>query len=229
MATTQNTTVQSAGVLGIDVSIHNGAINWQKVAQDPQTIKFVYAKATEGSTLRDTSFSANRAGANAVGLPVGAYHFYSLTTPPVRQAHNFVSVVEHLNVGDLPPVLDFENEIASNQINQVIQDLHAWLKTVESELGVRPIIYTAYNYWHNFLQNNSSFNNYKLWVAQYGANGAPAMRPPALFGGWNDWAIWQYTSKGVVQGIQDFRGRPTDVDLNRYNASAGLFNPAAQV
>ena len=58
---------------GIDVSHYNGAIDWTQVAT--ASYRFVYAKATEGSTLIDLTYSINRQGAKAFGLRLGAYHF----------------------------------------------------------------------------------------------------------------------------------------------------------
>src|ERR1700741_3593354 len=100
--------IQIADFLGIDVSQNNGTIDWHLVAQDPQKIRFVYMKATEGTTLRDNSFIKNRTGATAAGIPNGAYHFYSLTSPAKSQAYNFISLIEKLATNDLPPMLDFE-------------------------------------------------------------------------------------------------------------------------
>ena len=58
---------------GIDVSHYNGAIGWTQVAT--ASYRFVYAKATEGSTLIDPTYSINRAGAKSFGLRMGGYHF----------------------------------------------------------------------------------------------------------------------------------------------------------
>ena len=60
---------------GIDVSHHNGTIKWNEVVKN-RKIKFVYVKATEGRSHKDTKFSQNVKGARKAGLEVGAYHFF---------------------------------------------------------------------------------------------------------------------------------------------------------
>ena len=63
----------SSYLRGIDVSHYQGNINWSKVATSG--IKFACAKATEGITYVDPSFSANWVGMKSVGLTRCAYHF----------------------------------------------------------------------------------------------------------------------------------------------------------
>jgi lysozyme len=64
---------------GIDVSNHQGTIDWPAVAGDDVTA--VYIKATEGQTFVDNRFAANWAGAASAGLQRGAYQFFSLCSP----------------------------------------------------------------------------------------------------------------------------------------------------
>ena len=216
--------IQIADYLGIDVSMNNGSIDWNKVVQDPQKIRFAYIKATEGTTYVDPTFDENRKGATAAGLKNGAYHFYSLATPPINQAYNFINKVHALGVSDLPPMLDIEKQPMPADLAQYEADLHTWLDTVEKALGQKPIIYTAYYYWHDLFKNPVSFASYPLGVAQYGPGGAPrpATSLPLVFGGWTEWALWQYSSIGNVEGIVDQRGRPLAVDIDRYNVNSGV-------
>jgi GH25 family lysozyme M1 (1,4-beta-N-acetylmuramidase) len=220
--------IQFADFIGIDVSQHNGTIQWGDVASDPQNIKFAYIKATEGTTIQDPRFPFNRKGANSVGIRNGAYHFYSLVTPPEQQAENFLRVVQQLGASDLPPVLDIEKIPAPNQITpqKLVADLHTWLDIVEAGLGQKPMIYSYKNYWDTVLKSPNSFLQYPIWVANYGRVDSPTSNnpAPAPFLGWDSFAIWQYTSKGNVKGIVDWRGKPVDVDLNKYNLASGLLD-----
>jgi lysozyme len=61
---------------GIDVSHHQGPIDWSEVATDD--IAFAYIKTTEGSDVIDYRFGENWAGAAGAGLDRGAYHFPEL-------------------------------------------------------------------------------------------------------------------------------------------------------
>src|SRR5262245_17581145 len=75
---------------GIDVSAHQGDIEWTRVAADD--IEFVYVKATEGRDFVDARFAANWWDAGAAGLDRGAYHFFTLCTPGTAQAEHFLSI-----------------------------------------------------------------------------------------------------------------------------------------
>src|SRR6266581_8026183 len=100
---------------GIDVSHYNGAIGWTQVAT--ASYRFVFAKATEGSTLIDPTYSINRAGAKSFGLRVGGYHFArpAGSTDPARVANaiaqaDFFLTVAQPQPGELPPALDLETK-----------------------------------------------------------------------------------------------------------------------
>ena len=78
-------------IRGIDISHHQGDIDWAQVAADD--IAFVYMKATEGGDFKDRAFARNWAGAGGAGLARGAYHFFSLCKSGREQAQNFLSVL----------------------------------------------------------------------------------------------------------------------------------------
>ena len=61
-------------IAGIDVSKHNGNIDFKQVRDDDY--QFVFIKATEGKTYKDDAFDRNYRGARDAGLKVGAYHFF---------------------------------------------------------------------------------------------------------------------------------------------------------
>lgn len=90
---------------GIDVSHHQGDIDWQRVAADD--VAFAIIKATEGGDHIDDAFATNLSEARAAGLVVGAYHFFTFCRPGADQAKNFLAVVPR---GEpmLPPVVDIE-------------------------------------------------------------------------------------------------------------------------
>ena len=63
---------------GIDVSRFQGTINWTKVAADSNVnVKFVYIKATEGTSMRDPNYKTNITKARKAGLLAGFYHVYN--------------------------------------------------------------------------------------------------------------------------------------------------------
>ncbi|GAB1403428.1 hypothetical protein MASR1M74_06060 [Lentimicrobium sp.] len=97
-------------IYGIDVSHHQGKINWTEVAEKDisgKHISFVFIKATEGVTRQDRHFMHNWKKAGEAGLIRGAYHFFHPSRDAAAQAENFIKNVQ-LQPGDLPPVLDIE-------------------------------------------------------------------------------------------------------------------------
>ena len=83
-----NNPLRQYPVKGIDVSHHNGTIDWRAVADDG--VKFAYIKATEGKDFQDDRFITNCREATAAGIVCGAYHYFRLGTPGLEQAQNFI-------------------------------------------------------------------------------------------------------------------------------------------
>lgn len=190
-------------VHGIDVSHHQGEIDWEAVkATDKQEypIRFVFMKATEGGDHKDRLFVDNFRQAREVGLVRGAYHFYNPNTDPIRQADFFISQVK-LETGDLAPVLDIERKPRNKA--QLQADLVKFLNRLEQHYGVKPIIYTSYKYRLHYL-DTPEFSSYPLWIAHYYVDALSYDGP---------WQFWQHTDYGTVPGIEE------NVDLNVFNGS----------
>ena len=69
---------------GIDISSHQGFIDWKKVSSD-KDIRFVYIKATEGATYRSPHYAHNLTQARRYGLLVGSYHYLTSTSTIYQQ------------------------------------------------------------------------------------------------------------------------------------------------
>lgn len=215
---------------GIDVSHWQGTINWPLVASVGK--RFAYMKASEGTSLMDETYPTNRAGAKAVGLYVGAYHFARPDRTPgdaIAEADYFLAMSQ-LTAGDLLPVLDLE---VSGGLSPV--ELQEWVKgylgRIYERTGAHGVIYVSPTFWTNSMGDTTWFatNGYRtIWIAHW-SGGLPATIPAGNWGG-AGWTFWQYTSSGVVPGIT---GR---VDLNRYNGldlspvllANGVLDPAGQ-
>ena len=183
---------------GIDVSHHQGAINWDDILFTydlDSLITFVYCKATEGTDHIDTQWDKNRKQLLELEKPHGAYHFFSVETDPALQARHFLSQWKHTDT-DLPPVLDVEVQAKTDE--ELIRSMKMWLDIVEKESGMRPIIYTSLSFYETKFLNH--FRDHYFWVAAY------SRRPDCLA----DERIlhWQYSDSGELPGI-DKR-----VDLN---------------
>ncbi|MGH2806872.1 MAG: glycoside hydrolase family 25 protein, partial [Actinomycetota bacterium] len=191
--------------LGIDVSHHQGPIDWQAVADSGHV--FAFAKATEGATHTDTRYDANRAGAAAADIPFGAYHFafpQGETLALARadassEAQHFLTVAAPAP-GDLVPVLDLErtNGLPSRRL---IAWAQTWLDSVRSALGVQPLIYSGPHFWETNMADTTTFaeQGFPLWIAHY--TGEPAPRTPAANWAGNGWSFWQWTNCAEIPGI----------------------------
>jgi lysozyme len=193
---------------GIDVSHHQGAIDWDDVkAMKVRNIKigFVFIKATEGTTTIDETFRRNWFNAKEIGLPRGAYHFFVASKSGKVQAENFIQTVT-IQKGDLPPVLDVEliNGTSKTDLQQRVKD---WLLAVENKYNIKPIIYTNVDFYENYLAG--VFDDYPLWVAHYLVEDKPRIT--------RNWLMWQHNEKGHVNGVNAF------VDFNVFNGDSTDF------
>jgi GH25 family lysozyme M1 (1,4-beta-N-acetylmuramidase) len=196
---------------GIDVSHWQNTIDWTQVAAAGK--RFAFMKASEGTTLADPTYAANRSQARAVGLYVGAYHFARPDRTPgdaAAEADYFLAMSQ-LEAGDLVPVLDLEDSggLAPAELQAWVQ---AYLGRIYERTGAHGMIYASPTFWKNAMGDTTWFatNGYGMvWVAHWTSGPEPAV--PAQNWGGSGWTFWQYTSGGSVPGIS---GR---VDLDRFN------------
>ncbi|HMJ78951.1 MAG TPA: GH25 family lysozyme [Iamia sp.] len=181
---------------GVDVSNHQGAIDWEAVAADD--VDFAYLKATEGGDHVDQRFAANWDGARAAGLEIGAYHFFTLCRPGAEQAANFLATVP--GGGDLAPALDLElagNCAARPSAADVRREVRTFVDAVEDETGATVVLYVLDDWEDRYPSRDLGDRDRPLWHRRIGP-----LRP----GG--DWTLWQYTGIAQVDGIHG------GVDLN---------------
>lgn len=192
---------------GFDVSHYQNRedIKWDSLSIGNKTIPldFVVMRATMGNRSADKHFEEFWEMAKKHDLIRGAYHFYRADEDPVIQANNFLANVK-LESGDLPPILDIEKIPKRKTNKKLIEDLKVWCKIVEDAYGEKPIIYTYYHYYKDFLKGE--FEDYPLWLANY--NDVPSPSPD------DQWDFWQFTENGIVHGIN------AKVDLDIYNGNS---------
>jgi GH25 family lysozyme M1 (1,4-beta-N-acetylmuramidase) len=199
-------------VQGLDVSHHQGDINWTKVYA--AGYRFAFIKATGGMSFTDPNFIANMEQASQAGLLVGAYHFaYPEYNDAVSEAQHFLSVAgNYMKTGYLRPVLDLEDDPKQDSYpyrmgkDNLSKWIHTWMNTVKNETGIEPIIYTG---WYARVGNylDDSIAQYSLWIADWTYD--PAISPDT--GIWDNWDFWQYSNKGSIPGITG------DVDFDLFN------------
>lgn len=189
-------TKSTTDVKGIDVSNWQGTVNWSSVKSSG--VVWAMAKATEGSSYTDPYFTKNVAGAQAVGIKIGGYHFaHPESNDALTEAKHYVAVISQVKL-DLLPVLDIESPTDTSRISvaNLVNWIQTWINYVEQSTGKEVMIYTGNWFLNNFAQLNNAFANKPLWIANYGNITAP---PDG--GGWTRWTAWQYASDGTVDGV----------------------------
>lgn len=193
----------------IDVSKWQNKIDWKTVKAKNPDITGVFIKATEGVGYTDPFAKTNAQAAAKAGLSIGFYHFASLNTLQVEkdaqaEAQAFVKVVSSFGVTlSLPLVLDIERNDSGLSKEKVLE----WVKAFFSELqklGFQDVALYSYTpFLNQNLPEGHGLGALKLWLASYTLK-------PAIPKGWVGYWLWQYTSKGTVEGIKG------GVDLNKF-------------
>ena len=193
-------------IFGIDISKHNGKINWDKLAEEH--LDFIFIKATEGKTRLDPSYEENLKGARKINVKVGAYHFFKFNRDGAEQARNFLSRVNISNL-NFAPILDVEesgNFTNRNNPKLVIKEIRKFISYVEARSSRKVIIYTNEHEYNKYIKDN--FNKNPLWICSLDEE------PPID----REWLYWQYAHKGEISGIKGW------VDLNTFNGSKSEWN-----
>jgi GH25 family lysozyme M1 (1,4-beta-N-acetylmuramidase) len=209
-------TLPAGALPGIDVSNHQGTIDWLSVAASGT--RFAFAKATEGRTFVDPMYAANKAGSALSGVVFGAYHFGrpdGTANDAIIEADHFVDVAQP-QPGNLIPVLDIERTGDLSQ-EQLTQWILAWLGRVTERVGVLPMVYTSPHGWATRTGDTTAVADAgytQLWVAHWGVSS-----PTVPGGNWsgNGWTFWQYGNCGAIPGIDGC------VDVDWYET--GSFDP----
>lgn len=188
-----------ATIKGIDVSKHNGNINWKKVKDDG--IKFVIIRAGFGSSTIDEKFEEYIKGAIKENIDVGIYWFsYAISEEKARlEAVKCMEVIEPYKDQITYPVFyDFEYDSVSYAKKQGVSInktkattfAYAFLKEIEKG-GYTPGLYTNIDFSNNYFFKSLQ-RDYDLWIAQYSSRCSYS----------ESHVMWQYSESGRVSGIE---------------------------
>lgn len=195
---------------GIDVSKHNGTINWSKVKNK---IDFAIIRCGYGmnqTNQDDEQYANNVRGCIENGIPFGVYLYsYANTLEKAQsEAEHILRLVnpykDAITLGIWYDIEDkIQRDLGKNFLEQIINTFCNKVK----ENGYNVGIYANKDWLTNRISENVK-NSYPLWVAGYGNNnGEPHYNYRYEH---NNMIMFQYTSKGNVQGISG------NVDLNEY-------------
>ncbi len=182
-------------VAGIDVSRHQGNVNWEKVKKTLPKGSFVYVKCTEGATYIDPKCKTLAKGAKASGYRVGGYHFFRMSSSAHDQFRHFKKILDAIGP-DLIPMVDVElgdGKWSQKEIRRAQDSLQVMLNLLEKAYGVKPIIYGTQRSYNTYCAPR--FNHYTLYIGRYGEN-KPVINGPSHY------TIWQFTEKGRIDGIE---------------------------
>ena len=183
---------------GIDVSQHQGVIDWGTVKTDFVMLRAGWSWYAGGMDV-DKQFYTNAAGAEKAGIPWGVYLYaYDKTPEAARTSARELARLLGGRRLSYPVAYDFEDkQYLQNSREKNTAITKAFLEEMES-LGFYAMLYTYTNFAGGYL-NMKDLRQYDFWVADYRAQ----LGYQGAFG------MWQYSSSGRVDGIA------TVVDLNR--------------
>ena len=200
-------------VRGVDVSHHQGSIDWVDLAADGTS--FAYIKATEGADWTDSAFTENWQAAGDVGLLRGAYQFFTLCSPGADQAAHMIATVPD-EIGMLPPAVDLEfggDCSARPAVSEFLAELGVFLDMVEDHYRMQPVVYTNADFYSAYLDEQPP--DVTWWVM------SPVWQP----WGSPEWTFWQHFPgyRAGVEGRVDrnvFRGTEDDLRVltERYDS-----------
>lgn len=197
---------------GIDVSHYQGTINWSSVKS--AGIKFAYIKATESTTYKDPTFSANYLHAHNAKVIRGAYHFARPNlSGGAAQATYFAG-----NGGawsrdnlTLPGMLDLEGGCYGKSTSAMRSWILDFSDTYKAKTGRDVVIYTSPSWWNTCTGGWSGMSaRSPLFVAHWTSASSPSIPT-----GFPYWTFWQYTDSGSVGGISGA------VDRDRFSGDSG--------
>lgn len=193
---------------GIDVSKHQGNIDWKKVKNAGINFAMIrggYRGYTEGYINEDIKFKDNVKNAYENGIKVGIY-FYSSAVNEIEareEAEFILNLINKYNIKSYityPIAIDIEDFEDTRNYSLSIQQRTNIVKTfceVIKNNGLKPMVY-SYTYFLETKLDMNKLTNYDTWIADYYGNTWYKRK----------YTIWQYSDKGNIDGIEG------DVDLN---------------
>lgn len=206
--------------LGIDVSYHQGTIDWAKVKADGvqfAILRVGYRGYSNGRLCADPKFEEYIAGAASVGLPVGLYYYTEAinTKEAIEEAQYCINAAKNYKIS-LPIVYDYEHANKTGRKYKAKLSkaaatslCKAFCETIEAA-GYTPMVYANKTDLTSTINGAELAQSYKIWLAQYNTK--------TTYTG--AYEYWQYSSKGSIDGISG------NVDCNFWYTSNSISNIA---
>ena len=174
---------------GIDVSKHQGMIDWNKVKTDFAILRAGFGRYT---SQKDPKFERNYAGAKAAGIPVGAYWYsYARSAEEAREEAKACLQVLRGKQFEFPVYFDIEDNTQEFLGKAVLTAMcEAFCDTLE-KAGYFAGVYASTYWFTNKLAHGRLAGKYTIWLADYRAGYNKTLKRD----------MHQYTSNGNVPGI----------------------------
>lgn len=208
---------------GIDVSYHQGSINWKKVKADGidfAILRAGYRGYSQGSLATDTKFTTYAKDAIAAGIPLGIYFWTEAVNvdEAVQEAQYVVKTIETYRSSiKMPVVIDWELNANSRHAG-LSKETNTAICTAFCDIikqnGYTPMIYTGINELNKQMDGQKLSQKYEIWIARYNNT---VNNSTLKFDG--NYCMWQYSSKGSVDGISG------NVDMNFWYTNSSPSSP----
>lgn len=191
----------------IDVSSNNGIVDWNKIAN--AGVEEVFIRLSLGYNDMDRNAMVNANGAARADLIVGYYHFAypdkttGTHTGDAKQEANYFTGLFANGKMPAPAVLalDLENWSAAKDSpltkTEYMEWVNVFLSEVKAATGIDCMIYSYKGYLDSHLPADHNLGGVSLWIANYNN---VAMPPLPI--GWTKYALWQYSEKGSLPGVE---------------------------
>ena len=216
----QSDELQQSVMRGVDVSEHNGEIDWDKVYADG--IDFVVLRAGmtyngDANYHQDSNFEQYYEGAKSAGLKVGVYLYTSAINKSEMKSdiEGLIKTLDGKSL-DMPVYIDFEANRQTSLSKQALTEIAAYGCQLLSDNGFKAGVYTSYNWFRDYIDADAlSESDCEIWLAFW-------PNDPSTVNMSDFCVTWQYCDNGSVEGITgdvDEDYRYAALSLESYNIS----------
>lgn len=179
---------------GIDVSHHNGIINWEEVKSQIDFAILKLGNIGDGNKFWvDSYFERNYESCKNLGIPIGVY-IYSYTNQIENIDDCARATLEYLSGRklELPIYIDMEDKEIAPEGKEKLTNLVITFNTIIEQGGYWAGVYANRNWYDNYLNKDIIKEKYTTWIATY-TSGTDKYK--------GEYDIWQNSSKGKINGI----------------------------
>ncbi len=213
---------------GVDMSVYQKNVNYSALKQ--AGVEFAVLKIINRSLAKDGMFEEHYAGCQNAGIRVFAVYNYSYALDAEEARRDARKVIEALNGRNVPVCLDIEDQSQTRLGEKIVSIINSYHQVI-ADAGLQFICYTGLSWYNTYIKPYiSNINCKNWWIARY-YNGYNEMNfeedPKQNFKPMEGIVAWQYTSSGIVPGIN---GRADlDVIYKELDSTPSQTSPKPQI